>query len=82
MYILLPAVYGDSECVNVCWGHQDIAKLNMIGYWEILFGFSYWYAYGDISLRFICWNYQNHLNLELQNIKVYARSNQIEPYEM
>ena len=49
MYILLPAVYGDSECVNVCWGHQDIAKLNMIGYWEILFGFSYWYAYGDSS---------------------------------
>lgn len=62
-------------------GHQDIAKLNMIGYWEILFGVSYWYAYDDV-VRVICCNYQNYLSLELQNIKIYARSNQIEPYEM
>ena len=65
MYILLPAVYGDSECVNVRRGHQDIAKLNMIGYWEILFGVSNWYAYDDV-VRVICCNYQNYLSLELK----------------
>ena len=52
-------------------GHQDLPRLNVIGYWKILFDVSYWYAYYDILLFF-----------ELQNRKFYARSNQIEPYEM
>ena len=33
-------------------------------------------------VRVMCWNYQNYLNFELQNRKFYARSNQIEPYEI